>query len=178
MPDLPLARMASSAGIVRMSSSCLRQRSRLALGRSISVDDRDDLEILRERQMGVGHRLRFDALSRVDQEHRAFTGGQAPRHFVGEVHVTGGIHQVQLIDFPVLGRIRHGHRMGLDRDAALLLQIHRVEVLRGHIAHRHRVGVLQKPVGQRRLAVVNVGNNAKITDEKMRHVRGGGMATP
>jgi hypothetical protein len=35
MPDLPLARMASSAGIMRMSSSCCVQRSRLAEGRSI-----------------------------------------------------------------------------------------------------------------------------------------------
>ena len=35
MPDLPLARMASSAGIERMSSSWRVQSSRLALGRSI-----------------------------------------------------------------------------------------------------------------------------------------------
>ena len=35
IPALPLARIASSAGIVRMSSSCFRQSSRLALGRSI-----------------------------------------------------------------------------------------------------------------------------------------------
>ena len=35
MPDLPLARIASSAGMVRMSSSCRRQSSRFALGKSI-----------------------------------------------------------------------------------------------------------------------------------------------
>ncbi len=35
IPDLPLARIASSAGIVRMSSSCFMHISRLALGKSI-----------------------------------------------------------------------------------------------------------------------------------------------
>jgi tRNA(Phe) wybutosine-synthesizing methylase Tyw3 len=69
MPGLPLARIASSAGMVRMSSSC---SGRVQVGaRQVDlVDDRDDPQLLGERQVGVGHRLRLDALRRVDQEQR------------------------------------------------------------------------------------------------------------
>ena len=44
-------------------------------GREIDlVDDRDDRQVVLERQVIVGQRLRFDALGRVDHEQRAFTG--------------------------------------------------------------------------------------------------------
>ena len=59
------------------------------------VDDRDDLEVVLDREVGVGQRLRLDALRRVDQQQRAFAGGQRPRHFVGEVDVARRVDQVE-----------------------------------------------------------------------------------
>ena len=46
------------------------------------VDDRNDFQIVMQRQVGVGQRLRFDALRRVHHQQRAFAGLQAARNFV------------------------------------------------------------------------------------------------
>ena len=59
------------------------------------VDDRDDLEVVLDRQVGVGQRLRLDALRRVDQQQRALAGGQRPRHLVREVDVPRRVDQVE-----------------------------------------------------------------------------------
>src|SRR5262249_23699427 len=67
------------------------------------------------------------------------------------------INEVDLVALPL-----HAHRLHLDRDATLTLELHRVEDLVAHFALLDSVGHLQKPVGKRRLAVVNVGNNAEV----------------
>ena len=54
--------------------------------------------------------------------------------------------------------------LGLDGDAALALEVHRVEHLRRHFALAQRAGQLQQPVGQRGLAVVDVRDDAEIPD--------------
>ena len=55
--------------------------------------------------------------------------------------------------------------MRLDGDAALALEIHRVEDLRFHLARLQRAGHLEKAIGQRRLAVVDVRDDGEIADE-------------
>ena len=69
MPDLPLAKMASSAGIVRDVLELPHAEFEVRAGQVDLVDDRDDLEALGKRQVRIGHRLRLDALRGVDQEH-------------------------------------------------------------------------------------------------------------
>ena len=61
--------------------------------------------------------------------------------------------------------------VGLDGDAALALEVHAVEDLRLHLARLQRAGDLEKPVGQRRLAVIDVRDDRKIPDEALIHVR-------
>ena len=119
--------------------------------------------------MVVGHGLGLHALGGIDQQHGALTSGQRTRNLVREVHVTGRIHQVDLVQISILGRVGHGDRMALDGDAALLFQIHRVEVLLGEHALRHRVGVFQQAVGQRGFAMIDVGNDAEITSKRDVH---------
>ena len=68
------------------------------------VDDRDDLEVVLDRQVGVGQRLRLDALRRVDQQQRAFAGGQRPRDFVREVDVPRRVDQVEDVLLAVVRR--------------------------------------------------------------------------
>ena len=51
----------------------------IGVGQVDLVDDRDDRQILLERQIDVGHRLRFDALGGIDDQQRAFAGGQRLR---------------------------------------------------------------------------------------------------
>ncbi len=89
-----------------------------------------------QRQIGVGERLRLDALRSVHHQQRAFAGLQAARNFVGEIDVAGRVDQVELVDLAVAGLVIQAHGVGLDGDAALALQIHGVEHLLHHFALR------------------------------------------
>ena len=133
------------------------------------VHHRDDVEVVLDRQVRVRQRLRLQPLGGVDHQQRALAGGQAARHLVGEVDVPGRVDQVQLVHAVVGGTEQHPHRLRLDRDAALALEIHRVEQLVAHVAVGHRLGDLQDAIGQRRLAVVDVGDDREVADARERH---------
>ena len=64
------------------------------------VHDRDDLEVVLDREVGVRERLRLDPLRRVDDEQRALARLQRARDLVGEVDVPGRVDQVQLVALP------------------------------------------------------------------------------
>ena len=132
------------------------------------VDDRDDLEVVLDREVGVGQRLRLDALRRVDQQQRAFAGGERPRHLVREVDVSRRVDQIEDVLLAVVRGVVQADRMRLDGDAALALEIHRVEDLRFHLARLQRAGQLEKAVGQRRLAVIDVRDDREIADVYLR----------
>ena len=123
------------------------------------VEAGDDLEVVLERQIAVGECLRLDALGGVDHEHDTLACGQRAAHLVAEVDVTGRVDQVVHVPVPVDADV-----LGLDRDAALALEIHRVEILRLHVAGLDRPGDLEDAVGQRRLAMVDVGDDREIPD--------------
>ena len=67
----------------------------LRAGQIDLVDDRDDLEAVLDRQIGVGQRLRLDALRRVHQQQRALARRQRPRDLVREVDVARRVDQVE-----------------------------------------------------------------------------------
>ena len=90
------------------------------------VDDRDDLQIMVERKIYIGKRLRLYALRRIDDEDRAFAGRKGTRDFIVEIDMPWGIDEVQLVGFAVLIRVVQAHRLFLDGDAALTLELHRV----------------------------------------------------
>ncbi|SLC63429.1 Uncharacterised protein [Mycobacteroides abscessus subsp. massiliense] len=79
--------------------------------------------------------------------------------------MSGGVDQVQhmvlAIELP-----RQPHVLCLDGDAALTLDIHAVQVLRAHGTLVDHTGQLQHPVGQGRLPVVDVGDDAEVTDQR------------
>ena len=58
----------------------------------------------------------------------------------------------------------HPDVLGLDGDAPLALDVHRVEVLLAHVAGVDRAGQLEDAVRQGRLAVVDVGHDAEVAD--------------
>ncbi len=79
--------------------------------------------------------------------------------------MAGRVDQVQLVGLAVSLRVvEDAHCLGLDRDAALALEIHRVEHLRAHRARIDRVRELEDPVGERRLAVVDVRDDREVAD--------------
>ena len=128
------------------------------------VDDRHDLEVVLDREVRVGERLRLDPLRGVDDEQRALAGLQRARDLVGEVDVARRVDQVELVTLP-----GDAHRLRLDRDAALALEVHRVEHLRAHVAARDGVRELENAVGERRLAVVDVRDDREVADAVLGH---------
>ena len=137
---------------------------RIGAGEIDLVDHRDDGEVVLQGQVDVGQRLRLDALGGVDHQQRALAGGQAAGDLVGEVHVAGSVDQIELVLHALRVGVGHADGLGLDGDALLALQVHRVEHLVGHLARVDGAGALQQPVGQGRLAVVDVGDDAEVPD--------------
>ena len=70
-------------------------RSGVGRGEVDLVDRGDDGEVVLEREVAVGERLRLDALRRVDEEQRALARGEAARHLVPEVDVAGRVDEVR-----------------------------------------------------------------------------------
>ena len=79
-----------------------------------------------------------------------------------------GVDQVEDVVGGV-DRPRQPDRLRLDRDAALTLDVHPVEVLRAHVPGVDETGEIQHPVGQRRLAMVDVGDDAEVADVGLVH---------
>ena len=92
------------------------------------------VEIVARREKRVRDGLRFHALARVHDQQRAFARRKRARDFVGKIHVSRRVDQIQPVLVPVLGGVVKSNALGLDRDAALALQVHRIEQLRLHFA--------------------------------------------
>ena len=128
------------------------------------VEDRDDLEPGLHGQKEIREGLGLHPLRRIDDEDRPFARGERPAHLVGEVDVARRVDQVELVGLAVARGVGHAHGVELDGDAALALQVHRVEDLFAHLALVERARGLDEPVGQGGLAVVNVGDDTEISD--------------
>jgi hypothetical protein len=133
-------------------------------GRQVDlVEHRDDLEVVLDRQVGVRQGLGLESLRGVDDQDRALAGGQGARDLVGEVDVPRGVDEVELV-LLALVLPEDADRLGLDGDAALALELHRVEQLLAHLARRDGVGHLEDAIGERRLAVVDVRDDREVAD--------------
>ena len=75
------------------------------------------------------------------------------------------VDEVEDVRLPISGLVGQAHRLGLDGDPSLLLQIHVVEQTVGALPLTNSLGQFQQPIGQRGLAVVDVGDDGKISDE-------------
>ena len=128
------------------------------------VDDGQDLQIVVQRQIGVGQGLGLHALGSVHDQDGALAGGQAAADLVIEVHMARGVDQVEGIVLPPVVPVAQPHGAGLDGDAPLALQIHVVEDLILHHAHFHRVALFDQTVGERGFAVVDMGDDREIAD--------------
>ena len=126
------------------------------------VDDRNNRQIVPRGEECVGHRLRFDALARVHHQQRALAGRKRARNFVRKIDVPRRVDQIQPVLVPVPRVVMQANAFRLDGDAALALQIHGVEHLRGHLALREGAGALEQAVGQRGFPVVDVCDDAEI----------------
>jgi hypothetical protein len=80
--------------------------------------------------------------------------------------MAGRVDQVEDIVLAVFGLVVQAHGLRLDGDAALFLDVHIVEnlLLAGHLARVEAAGELDQPVGERRFAMVDMGDDGEIAD--------------
>ena len=84
--------------------------------------------------MDVGERLGFDALGGVNDEDRTLACLEAVADLVREVDVAGRVDEVEAVGQAVAGHVLEADGAGLDRDALLALEVHRIEDLARHLA--------------------------------------------
>ena len=124
------------------------------------VDDEDHrqlrLQRLAQDEAGLGER----ALGGVDQQQHAVDHRQSPLDLAAEVGVARGVDDVELDPAVVDGGV-----LGEDRDPLLALQVHRVHhPLVYVLALAEGAGLPQHRVDQRRLAVVDVGDDRDVAE--------------
>ncbi len=93
-----------------------------------------------DRLIDIGERLRLDALAGIDHQQRALAGGERAVDLVGEVDVAGRVDQIEDVILAVAGAVFEPHRLRLDGDAALALDIHGIEHLLDHFARFEPAG--------------------------------------
>ena len=142
---------------------------RLCAGQIDLVDDRDDLQVIVKSEIDIGQRLRLHALCRIHDQDRTLTGCQRTGHLIAEIDMAGRVDQMKEILFSIQGGIGQLNGIQLDRDAALLFQIHRIQDLCLHLPFFHRIGQFEDPVCQRRLSVIDVCDDGKITNMTLIH---------
>ncbi len=127
------------------------------------VQNRDNREVVFDGEVEVRKRLRLDALACVHHEDGAFACGERAAHFVREVHVPRGVDHVQDV-FLAVFLVYHADGVRLDGDAAFALQVHVVQELVRHFVLRDGLRQFYHAVGKRRLAMVDMGDDAEISD--------------
>ncbi len=136
----------------------------LRAGQIDLVQNGHQLQIVLQRKVRVGQRLRLHTLAGVYHQHRALAGGQAAAHLVIKIHVPRRIDEVERIFLPVFCGILQRNGARLDRDAALALQFHIIQQLRLHFTLVHSLRAFQNAVCQSGFAVVDMRDDAEIAN--------------
>ena len=133
------------------------------------VDDGDERQVELEGLVDGRESLRLYPLRRVDHHDGALAGRERARDLVGEVDVARGVDEVELVALAVRRAEVEAHGLRLDRDPLLAFELHLVEQLLAHLARGDRPRLLQHAVGERRLAVIDVGDDRKVADAPLIH---------
>ncbi|MNL37675.1 hypothetical protein D3C87_1598350 [compost metagenome] len=73
------------------------------------------------------------------------------------------VDEIQLISFTIKGFVVERHALRFDGNTAFAFQVHGVQYLGFHFTIRQATANLDNTVRQRRLTVVNVSNDRKVT---------------
>ena len=120
-------------------------------------------QVVFDGEVKVAEGLGLDSLACVHHQDGAFAGRQGTAHLVGKVHVPWGVDHVQDVFLPV-PLINHADGVGLDGNAAFPFQVHVVQQLVRHLVLGNGLGQFDKAVGQGGFSVVDMGDNAEISD--------------
>ena len=120
-------------------------------------------------QVGIGDGLSFNALGRIDEQKSPLAGCQAAGDLVAEVDMAWSVDEVEEV-LSIRALVGDGDRLCLDGNAALALEVHVIEDLILEVPERDRSRPKQDAVREGGLAVVDVGNDAKIANILLSHI--------
>ena len=112
-----------------------------------------------------GFRLGLDALVAIEQRDGAVENAQRTLDFNREVHVAGGVDDVEAVLRAVTALPERGGRGRRDRDAAFLLLLHPVHGRGAVVDFADLVGlagVVKHTLGGRGLASIDVSHDAEV----------------
>ncbi len=78
--------------------------------------------------------------------------------------MSGRIDKIQLVTLTIFGVIVQGYTLCLDGNATLFLDIEAVQNLRFHLSVTETAAELNKAIGQGGFAMIDMGDDGKITD--------------
>ena len=133
---------------------------RIGVGAVDLVDHHDGAQAQAQRPhqhvAGLGH----GAFVGVDQQQHRVDHGEHPLHLAGEIGVAGRVDDVDEVAAPL-----HRAVLGADGDAPLALQVVAVhDPLFDALVVAEDVGGAEDGVDQRRLAVIDVGDDGHVAD--------------
>ena len=130
------------------------------------VQNRNNGQIVVDSHIQVRKSLRFDSLGRIDKQHSPFASSQGARNFVRKINVSGRVNHSQRIFCSVVNP-RNAHSLRFNRNAALLFDIHPVEKAIVHLPLFDYLRKLQNAVCDRRFAVIDMRDNAKVAYKRL-----------
>ncbi len=111
----------------------------------------------------VRNGLGLNTLRSIHHQQRPLAGRNGARHFVTEVHVPGGVDEVEPVGLSV-APVVHLDGVALDGDAFLPFQVHVVQHLVFHLPVAQGLGEFQQTVCQGRFTMVDMGDDAEIAN--------------
>ena len=150
--------MASSAANRSKHSLTTSLGPRVGLVDLVDADDRleADLQRLADDELGLRHR----PFGGVDEHDRAVDHRQDALDLAAEIGVAGRVDDIDAHVLP-----HHRGRLGENGDAALALEIVGIHHALGDaLVFAKRAGLLQQAVDERRLAVVDVGDDGDVAE--------------
>ena len=127
------------------------------------VDYRDNRQILLKCHVHIAYGLTLDTLRSVNKKQRPLAGGYRPGNLIGKINVTRRIDKIQLIVVSIGRPVWNCNRLAFYCYSPLTFYVHIVKNLIHHLALINNLGLLNKPVGQSGLSVVDVRHNTEIS---------------
>jgi hypothetical protein len=151
--------------VAEFLSQALHDLARVGTGAIELVDECQARDLVALHLAIDGHRLRLHAGDTAQHEHRSVEDTQSALDFDGEVDVTGGVDDVDVVVVPLA--VRRGGRNG---DAALFLELHVVHgradaILTAHLGNPvDAIGVEEDALGQGGLPRVDVCADTDVSN--------------
>ncbi len=106
---------------------------RIRAGKINLINHREYIQIMIQGHIHIRQGLGLDPLGSIHYQHGSIAGSQRPGYLIVKIHMAWGVNQVKNILLAAFGRIHGAHRLSLDGNAPLPLNIHIVQYLILHL---------------------------------------------